>query len=440
VVRLPPSLFRGTAVRALAIAIAVGFLASSIQAGTAAAAASSKSSSRSTSTSRQRDVERLQDQIDELNDELSALNEDALEAAEQLRASQREVATATAVLGDTQKSFNALAEAAKRGAVQQYIRPQISTVDLSASLQQNSRRQLYLRLAQGRTQDQLGALSAKTEDLQRDKSRADKLRKRAANQKRGIENARKRADQLIERQEKLLSSAQSDVVRLLAAEEERRLIAEAKAVAAAAKKREQAAKLKLAARQKEERIAAERVAAEAKRKKKLPRLAAAPTTSPVRALPRLESTPDASTPDEPTPDEPTTAELAAEAGVESGAPAAPGAETAVQVAMSQLGKSYVWGANGPVAFDCSGLTSYAWAKAGKQLPRTSRMQYTATRRVSRSELRPGDLLFFAKPGRPIHHVAMYIGNGQMVEAPHRKAKVRVRSMNRRDYVGAGRVG
>ena len=109
---------------------------------------------------------------------------------------------------------------------------------------------------------------------------------------------------------------------------------------------------------------------------------------------------------------------------------------AVEFALAQVGKPYVWGGSGPSSYDCSGLTSAAWAAAGKSLPHSSRMQYSATARVSRDALQPGDLLFY---GSPIHHVSMYIGNGQMVEAAHSGVPVRVVSADRSaDYVGAGR--
>ena len=112
-----------------------------------------------------------------------------------------------------------------------------------------------------------------------------------------------------------------------------------------------------------------------------------------------------------------------------------GAQAAVDAALSQVGKPYVWGAAGPDSYDCSGLTMWAWAHAGVSLPHNSGMQYAATARVSQSDWQPGDLLFY---GSPIHHVAMYIGGGRMVEAPYSGSQVRVVSAYRSDYVGAGR--
>jgi cell wall-associated NlpC family hydrolase len=113
------------------------------------------------------------------------------------------------------------------------------------------------------------------------------------------------------------------------------------------------------------------------------------------------------------------------------------AQVAVEAALSRVGSPYQWGAAGPDSFDCSGLTMWAWAQAGVALPHNSGAQYAATPRVDRADLQPGDLLF---SGSPIHHVGMYIGNGQMVEAPYTGVSVRVVSAYRSDYVGAGRPG
>lgn len=112
------------------------------------------------------------------------------------------------------------------------------------------------------------------------------------------------------------------------------------------------------------------------------------------------------------------------------------ASTAVRVAMDQLGKPYVWAADGPNSFDCSGLMMYAWARAGVSLPHSSRAQYEQGRHVGRSELQPGDLVFF---GSPIHHVGMYIGGGSYVAAPQTGDVVSVRDMGRGDYTGAIRL-
>jgi cell wall-associated NlpC family hydrolase len=91
-----------------------------------------------------------------------------------------------------------------------------------------------------------------------------------------------------------------------------------------------------------------------------------------------------------------------------------GAEKAVQFALDQVGKPYSWGAAGPSAYDCSGLTMAAWAQAGVSLPHSAAEQYNYGTHVPLSALLPGDLIFFYQP---IGHVTIYIGNGMMVSAP-----------------------
>ncbi|SDF53933.1 Cell wall-associated hydrolase, NlpC family [Blastococcus aurantiacus] len=118
---------------------------------------------------------------------------------------------------------------------------------------------------------------------------------------------------------------------------------------------------------------------------------------------------------------PSAAPAPARAAAASGA-----AAVAVDTALAQVGDRYVWGAGGPDAFDCSGLTSYAYAAAGISLPHSSRSQSQMGRAVSRSELQPGDLLFFYSP---VSHVGMYIGNGQMVHASTSSQPVKVASID-----------
>lgn len=96
--------------------------------------------------------------------------------------------------------------------------------------------------------------------------------------------------------------------------------------------------------------------------------------------------------------------------------------TAVKKACSMIGRPYVWGANGPSSFDCSGLTQYAWAAAGVSLAHYTGDQYKETTYVSRANMQPGDLVFFYGDR---HHVGIYVGNGLMVHAPHSGDRVRM---------------
>lgn len=107
----------------------------------------------------------------------------------------------------------------------------------------------------------------------------------------------------------------------------------------------------------------------------------------------------------------------------------------IAVAKSKIGSAYVWGATGPNTFDCSGLMLYSFKKgANYNLPRVSRQQATVGRYVSRSELRPGDLVFW---GSPIHHVGMYIGDGKYIHAPEPGTSVRIATLGA--YTTARRI-
>ncbi len=89
-------------------------------------------------------------------------------------------------------------------------------------------------------------------------------------------------------------------------------------------------------------------------------------------------------------------------------------ETAVAYAMAQIGKPYVWGAEGPGSFDCSGLTSQAWRAGGRVIPRTSQEQWRQLPRVDVKDMRPGDLIVYFDDAS---HIGMYLGDGSMVHAP-----------------------
>lgn len=123
---------------------------------------------------------------------------------------------------------------------------------------------------------------------------------------------------------------------------------------------------------------------------------------------------------------------------QAGTAAAPNAraEAAVAYAYAKLGSPYVWGAAGPNAFDCSGLVQAAYRSAGISLPRTTYAQIDAGRRVSRSELQPGDLVFFYSG---ISHVGIYVGNGQIIHAPNPSAPVRLAPVDLMPFAGATRV-
>ncbi|WP_369376365.1 NlpC/P60 family protein [Streptomyces sp. cg36] len=110
-------------------------------------------------------------------------------------------------------------------------------------------------------------------------------------------------------------------------------------------------------------------------------------------------------------------------------------EQALRYAVGQLGKPYVWGAEGPGSYDCSGLTSQAWAHAGRAIPRTSQEQWAELPRVPLRSLRPGDLVVYFPKAT---HVAMYLGDGLVVQAPRPGARVKVSPIAANPLLGAVR--
>jgi hypothetical protein len=116
-------------------------------------------------------------------------------------------------------------------------------------------------------------------------------------------------------------------------------------------------------------------------------------------------------------------------------PSGGGAAAAVRYAYAQIGKPYRYGASGPDAFDCSGLTMMAWRQGGIALPHSAAGQYGIGRHLSRSELQPGDLIFRYSP---ISHVAIYVGNGLQVAATHTGSTVELQSAFYGPIVGYSR--
>jgi cell wall-associated NlpC family hydrolase len=106
----------------------------------------------------------------------------------------------------------------------------------------------------------------------------------------------------------------------------------------------------------------------------------------------------------------------------------------VNYAYAQIGKPYAWAAAGPNSFDCSGLTMAAWGAAGVNLPHNAEMQWNAIPHLARSSLQPGDLVFY----NGLNHVAIYVGNGQVIHAPTFGDHVRIASVDMSPPYGYGR--
>lgn len=260
-------------------------------------------------------------------------------------------------------------------------------------------RQHYAGLVAQRDRTTLDRLVGRRQALDEQEAELERQRDEVATQTEAVKAERDRVEGAAAGRQTALDQAQGELNGLVAEEQRRRAAAEEARAREAARQRAEA----------EAAAARERAA----------RLAATSTT--LAGAPTPTSLPDA----EP---EPAAADVP---------PPHPRAGEAVQAAMDKIGTPYQWGGNGPDSYDCSGLTTYAWGSVGVRLPRSSSMQKAALPPVPIEALQPGDLVFF---GSPVHHVGMFIGDGKMVNAPYSGDSVRVDSIYRRDYAGAGRPG
>jgi peptidoglycan DL-endopeptidase CwlO len=433
---MPSRLLRVVRRRVLAILLAICVLS-------IAPVAHAASKSGGSSASKRKEAQRIEDQLDRLYDEMSALAEDANAAQLRLATAEGDVRTAKAAAAETGATYDHTLEVVQGTVRRRYVEGEAGSINLGSSLSDNARRNVYLSVAQGRALDSIDALVAAKQDVDRDRAKATKAAKRAASEKKLAKDSLAKAQRLADKQEALLKSVQSDVARLLVVEEKQRLAAEAKAAAAAETRRKAAAAKELERRRQEQAkadsAARQQAQAQAKSTSKSSKPKTPKLSDKVAPSPQADAPADAASGSSNPGDVRALSdkELAAAAGQAPAVPASSGASAAIARAKAQLGKPYVWGAQGESYYDCSGLIVFSWKAAGKNLPHSSRALYAATQRVSQDQLQPGDLLFF---GSPIHHVAMYIGNGEMIEAPHRGALVRIRPSGRRDYVGAGRIG
>jgi cell wall-associated NlpC family hydrolase len=297
----------------------------------------------------------------------------ALEAVGDARARTLQQAAATSVVADTMRRQAALAEEQQAAAAKA---AQAARDTAKAKAEQAQAAATQIQTQQQHLVTQLASLRKTSVDLE--KQRQDGLAAAAAARAAAAEAARQ--------------------ARLAAARAKAARDAAAKRAAEAAAKRAAAE----AARQRAVAAAAEKAAAKAAKGR-------TETTSPK--------------PSDPPPPPP---------------PASRGGVSAViGYAQAQLGKPYGWGASGPGSFDCSGLTMMAWRQAGVYLSHYTGAQWSETSRVAISDLRPGDLVFFGYSGPSSHHVGLYVGGGQMIEAPHTGAVVRYASIYRSDLLPYG---
>ena len=401
--------------RSLAAVIAVGTLLTSATVANADSVDSQKQK-----------VNQLADQLDNLQNRLGQLDEDYGAAQDRKDQLDQEIADSQARIAQQEARLGELAGVLGDIAVDKYVTG--SAMDLSplfsnaAAYTEAEQKDSLSRLALDNGSGSTDEMLALAEDLAKEQDSLSRKQQQVADLVSSLNSKLDEANKLEAEYQQKLSSAQADLG--VAIEQERERRAEAAAAAEIAKQQKQAA---------------DAAAAAAANNKKSSALA--PTASPRGggtggATANTGGSPAAADP------APAASGGGGDPGGASPAPSAPPVSSqagiAVNAAMSQLGVPYQFAAESPgVAFDCSGLTKYAWGQAGVYLPHQSGAQYGSIPHITQGEVQPGDLIFYKSP---IGHVAMYIGSGSLIHAPRSGDVVKVAAVDWSKVVGIGRPG
>lgn len=346
-------------------------------------------------------VAKARQELERIQQESSSVDQEIIEAHDRVAKNEAKLATLKDdVAAQEQRVADLSAQLGDVGALQM----QTDSVSLTAQLLTSSDASSFLS-GLGALQVEADRSNAGIQQLQVDQAKLTTLREDADATQAQLEKDAATKVELGEDYEKLEADAKAVYDRL--SEEERQRLAAEQA-------------------ERERRAAAAQAEAEARAAEQASRsrtTAAAPTTQTVGETPAAAD------------------EQAADDAAEEEAPVASSgsgrAQQVVDAALTKVGSSYVWGTSGPSTFDCSGLTSWAYRQIGVNLTRSSRGQYSsAGRKVSKSELQPGDLVFYYSP---VSHVGLYIGNGKIVDAANPRSGVRVTSLDSMPFTGARRV-
>lgn len=350
-------------------------------------------------------AESIAQEIEENGTRISRLDEDLLEAQLRIAELEQQIESTSADVEQTRRAARSTDNSLARRAAELYMSGGSSNGLLG--LEQDSfsdagTRQVYLEVAADRDNDRLDQLRAWRKKLSEQVGALEAAQAQAQAEQERLDQARADLEAANARQEELLAQTQGELRELIAQEQARQ--------AAAAE-------------------AAARAAAEQRQRDAAARANDTSTTTP---------------PSDPDPDDDDDGGGGNNGG--GGGPVVvapnPRAQTAVDAAVAQLGTPYrfaqpgSWDDPDPDYFDCSGLTGWAWARAGYYLPHSSRAQFASLPHVDQDDLLPGDLVFY---GSPIHHVGMYIGNGEYVHAPQTGDVVKISTIYRSDWAGAARI-
>ena len=351
----------------------------------------------------QDEVDRIADELDALENRIGQLEEDYAEALDridelnvEIAASQAKVDAQTAVLGALQQQLTGVALGKFMGGSGAGLTPLFSTAgSFTDDLQRDQLSRVALNEGAG-TSDELRQV---IDDLASATAELDSKKAEQAQLVTSLEAQQQQGDELTKQLQVMLADAKATLGELVVQEQERR--------AAEAAARAQA---------EFDRRARDAAAANTP-------AAPAPSRGGGGTAPATPTAPRAPKPSLPAPDIPAPSSMAG---------------TAISAAQGQLGVAYKFARSEPgVAFDCSGLTKYAWGKAGVSLPHQSAQQYAVTPHVPKDQAQPGDLIFYHSP---IGHVAIYLGGGMLIHAPASGDVVKISSVNWSKVVGVSRPG
>jgi cell wall-associated NlpC family hydrolase len=365
-------------------------------------------------TQAQKDAQALSALIDRLSVDLSKVDEDYNYANQQLQQTKQQIEKTTAELSTAQKDLKVAEQQLSDRLVSIYKEGHAGTLNVLLSATDFS--DLINRFEQlTRVSEQDSEVVAQVKDYQAQVAdRQSKLAAQLKDQKSQTAqtaDAKQKVQEQLALQKQLLKGKEAQIAQLQKEEAARQAELAAAAKAAAAK-------------------AAAQQAAAAKA-----RAAAAETASASSDSGRSGGTSTTKTTTTPGGSSTSTSDRGGGSNSSgSDVPSSPTGAKVVSIAMEYLGVPYVWAGSSPSGFDCSGLVKYVYAKVGISLPHSSRMMYDYGASVSRSQLEPGDLLFFYNP---IHHVGIYIGNGQMINA--RGSRVQIDDVWTNSYYGAKRI-
>ncbi len=369
-------------------------------------------------------LDAIQDKIDRLDDEYNAAQDRIDQLDVEIADQQTKVDAQQAQLDELQSTISKIAVDKYTTGADTELSPVFSDAAAYSDAQQ---RDELNRLSIDNGSADVDEAAALATQLAKDKADLESKRTEASDLAASLGTKKDQASKLEDQYTTAYAAAKAELGDLIQQEQERR------AAAAAAKAQEVAAQQAAAAKAKADAAQAAAEAAQKSASKSSGGGAAAAAAA--SSSPAGGSTPRGGGGDD---SPPAPAAVKAPAADPSPPPPSSRAGTAIAAAQGQLGVPYRFAAESPgVAFDCSGLTKYAWGVAGVGLPHQSAQQYAVTPHVSRDQIQPGDLIFYHTP---ISHVAIYIGGGALIHAPRTGDVVKVAAVNWGNVIGISRPG